>query len=144
MSISPDGPKAMPGDHQISSADSARLKAGAVGLVGVLLMAVANAAPITAMSFNVPIAIGYGNGISASAGFLFATIVLTIFAVGFVSMARYITTAGAFYGFITQGLGQLWGMASGLIAAVAYITGQALVVDGGQILPESLAALEAM
>ena len=26
----------------------------------------------------------------------------------------------------------------------AYITGQALVVDGGQILPESLAALEAM
>jgi len=26
----------------------------------------------------------------------------------------------------------------------AYITGQALVIDGGQILPESLAALEAM
>jgi amino acid transporter len=130
MSISPDGPKAMPGDHQISSADSARLKAGAVGLVGVLLMAVANAAPITAMSFNVPIAIGYGNGISASAGFLFATIVLTIFAVGFVSMARYITTAGAFYGFITQGLGQLWGMASGLIAAVAYIIFEASLVGG--------------
>ena len=130
MSISPDGPKAMPGDHQISSADSARLKAGAVGLVGVLLMAVANAAPITALSFNVPIAIGYGNGISASAGFLFATIVLTIFAVGFVSMARYITTAGAFYGFITQGLGQLWGMASGLIAAVAYIIFEASLVGG--------------
>ena len=130
MSISPDGPRAMPGDHQISSADSARLKAGAVGLVGVLLMAVANAAPITAMSFNVPIAIGYGNGISASAGFLFATIVLTIFAVGFVSMARYITTAGAFYGFITQGLGQLWGMASGLIAAVAYIIFEASLVGG--------------
>jgi amino acid transporter len=120
----------MPGDHQIGSADSARLKAGAVGLVGVLLMAVANAAPITAMSFNVPIAIGYGNGISASAGFLFATIVLTIFAVGFVSMARYITTAGAFYGFITQGLGQLWGMASGLIAAVAYIIFEASLVGG--------------
>ena len=130
MSSNPDGPKAMPGDHQISSADSARLKAGAVGLVGVLLMAVANAAPITAMSFNVPIAIGYGNGISASAGFLFATIVLTIFAVGFVSMARYITTAGAFYGFISQGLGQLWGMASGLIAAVAYIIFEASLVGG--------------
>jgi amino acid transporter len=130
MSNNPAGPTAMPGDHQISSADSARLKAGAVGLVGVLLMAVANAAPITAMSFNVPIAIGYGNGISASAGFLFATIVLTIFAVGFVSMARYITTAGAFYGFITQGLGQLWGMASGLIAAVAYIIFEASLVGG--------------
>lgn len=130
MSSNPAGPTAMPGDHQISSADSARLKAGAVGLVGVLLMAVANAAPITAMSFNVPIAIGYGNGISASAGFLFATIVLTIFAVGFVSMARYITTAGAFYGFISQGLGQLWGMASGLIAAVAYIIFEASLIGG--------------
>lgn len=128
MSSNPDS--AMPGDHQVSSADSARLKAGAVGVVGVLLMAVANAAPITAMSFNVPIAVGYGNGISASAGFLFATIVLTIFAIGFVSMARYITTAGAFYGFISQGLGQLWGMASGLIAAVAYIIFEASLIGG--------------
>jgi amino acid transporter len=45
-------------------------------------------------------------------------------------MARYITTAGAFYGFITQGLGQLWGMASGLIAAVAYIIFEASLVGG--------------
>ena len=130
MSISPDGPKAMPGDHQISSADSARLKVGAVGLVGVLFMAVANAAPITAMSFNVPIAVGYGNGIGVSGGYLFATIVLTIFTIGFVAMARYVTTAGAFYGFISQGLGQLWGMASGLIAAVAYIIFEASLIGG--------------
>jgi amino acid transporter len=110
--------------------ERARLKAGAVGLTGVLLMAVANAAPITAMSFNVPIAVGYGNGIGASAGFLFATIVLTIFAIGFVTMARFITTAGAFYGFISHGLGQVWAMASGLIAAVAYIIFEASLIGG--------------
>jgi amino acid transporter len=97
------------------------LKAGAVGLTGVLLMAVANAAPITAMTGNVPIAVGYGNGIGAPAGFLVATVVLTLFTVGFVSMARYITTAGAFYGFITHGLGQVWGMAAGLLATMAYV-----------------------
>jgi len=97
------------------------LKAGAVGLVGVLFMAVANAAPITAMTGNVPIAVGYGNGISAPAGFLVATIVLTLFTVGFIAMARHITTAGAFYGFITQGLGQVWGMASGALATMAYV-----------------------
>ncbi|MEJ7725009.1 MAG: APC family permease [Ilumatobacteraceae bacterium] len=97
------------------------LKVGAVGLLGVLFMAVANAAPITAMTGNVPIAIGYGNGIGAPAGFLVATIVLTLFAVGFVAMARHITTAGAFYGFITQGLGQMWGMASGVLATMAYV-----------------------
>lgn len=97
------------------------LKSGAIGLGGVLFMAVANAAPITAMTGNVPIAVGYGNGIGAPAGFLVATIVLTLFTVGFVSMARYITTAGAFYGFVTHGLGQVWGMATGALATMAYV-----------------------
>jgi len=131
MSVeSPSGPNALPGDHQISTKDQAKLKAGAVGLVGVLFMAVANAAPITAMSFNVPIAVGYGNGIGVSGGYLFATIVLTIFTIGFVAMAKYITTAGAFYGFISHGLGQFWGMASGLLAAVAYIIFEASLIGG--------------
>jgi amino acid transporter len=107
---SPSGP----GSHD-------RLKVGAVGLAGVLFMAVANAAPITAMTGNVPIAVGYGNGIGAPAGYLVATIVLTLFAIGFVAMARYITTAGAFYGFVTHGLGQVWGMATGALATMAYV-----------------------
>jgi len=123
-------PVANPGDHQVSTAEQAKLKAGAVGLFGVLFMVVANAAPITAMSFNVPIAVGYGNGIGASGGFLFATIVLTIFTIGFVSMAKHITTAGAFYGFISHGLGQIWGMASGLIATVAYVIFEASLIGG--------------
>ena len=97
------------------------LKAGAIGLGGVLFIAVANAAPITAMTGNTPIALGYGNGIGAPAGFLVATIVLTLFTIGFIEMARYITTAGAFYGFITHGLGQVWGMTSGALATMAYV-----------------------
>jgi amino acid transporter len=97
------------------------LKPGAIGLMGVLFIAVANAAPITAMTGNTPLAVGYGNGIGAPAGFLVATVVLTLFAIGFVEMARYITTAGAFYGFITQGLGQVWGMVSGALATMAYV-----------------------
>ncbi len=104
-----------PGHHRHS------LKAGAVGLAGVLFMAVANAAPITAMTGNVPIALGYGNGLGAPAGYLVATIVLTLVTVGFVALARYITTAGAFSGFITHGLGQVWGMASGALATMAYV-----------------------
>jgi amino acid transporter len=104
-----------------AKANGGALKVGAVGLTGVLFMAVANAAPITAMTGNVPIALGYGNGVGAPAGFLVATIVLTLFTVGFVSMARHITTAGAFYGFITHGLGQVWGMASGVLATMSYV-----------------------
>jgi len=44
-----------------------KLKPGAIGLMGVLFIAVANAAPITAMTGNTPLAIGYGNGIGAPA-----------------------------------------------------------------------------
>src|SRR5215218_9686510 len=99
----------------------AGLKKGAVGIVAVIFMAVANAAPITAMTGNVPIAVGFGNGLGAPAGFLFATIVLTVFSLGYVAMAKHITTTGAFYGFISHGLGQIWGMASGLLATFAYV-----------------------
>ena len=98
-----------------------RLKVGAIGLTGVLFMALANAAPITAMTGNVPIAVAFGNGLNAPAGFLVATVVLFLFTVGYVSMARYITTAGAFYGFISHGLGQIWGMAAGALATMAYV-----------------------
>src|SRR3954451_5459440 len=111
----PDGEAGGGGGHSHS------LKAGGVGLGGVLFIAVANAAPITAMTGNTPIALGYGNGIGAPAGFLGATIVLTLFTIWFIAMARHITTAGAFYGFITHGLGQVWGMASGALATMAYV-----------------------
>lgn len=97
------------------------LKVGAIGLFGVLFMALANAAPITAMTGNVPIAIAYGNGVYAPAGYLIATVVLTLFTIGYAAMSRYITTAGAFYGFISHGLGQIWGMATGALATMAYI-----------------------
>jgi amino acid transporter len=105
-----------------------RLRPGAVGLVGVLFMAFATAAPITAMTGNVPIAVGFGNGVNAPAGFVFATVVLTIFAVGYVAMARHITATGAFYGFISHGLGRVVGMASGLLATLAYVVFEASLI----------------
>jgi amino acid transporter len=98
-----------------------RLKPGTIGLWAVLFIALANAAPITAMTGNVPIAVGYGNGLGAPAGFLFATVILTIFAIGYVAMAKHITTTGAFYGFISHGLGRVWGMGAGLMATLAYV-----------------------
>jgi amino acid transporter len=115
---------------ETTAAPSAGLKKGAIGIVAVLFMAVANAAPITAMTGNVPIAVGFGNGLGAPAGFLFATIILTLFALGYVAMAKHITTTGAFYGFISHGLGQIWGMASGLLATFAYVVFEGSLIGG--------------
>lgn len=106
------------------------LKKGAIGMMAVIFMAVANAAPITAMTGNTPIAVGFGNGLGAPAGFLFATIILTLFALGYVAMAKHITTTGAFYGFISHGLGQVWGMASGMLATFAYVVFEGSLIGG--------------
>ncbi|MFF3661657.1 APC family permease [Streptomyces olivochromogenes] len=98
-----------------------RLKPNAIGLLGVVFMAVATAAPITAMTGNVPFMVSAGNGIGAPASYLVAMVVLAIFAVGFTSMAKHITSTGAFYGFISYGLGRTAGLASGLLATFAYV-----------------------
>jgi len=64
-----DPPAAKAGPAPGTKGDTVqRLKPNAVGLIGVLFMAVATAAPITAMVGNVPIAVGFGNGAYAPAG----------------------------------------------------------------------------
>ena len=98
-----------------------RLKPNAVGIIGVLFMAVATAAPITAMVGNVPIAVGFGNGSHAPAGYIVATVVLSLFAIGYATMAKHLTATGAFYGYIAHGLGRIVGMASGLLITMAYV-----------------------
>lgn len=104
------------------------LKRGAIGLAGVVFMVVAFSAPITAMTGNLPVAVGFGNGLGAPAGFLIATIVLTIFSVGFVALARHITAAGAFYTFVSRGWSKIPGLAAGVMSMVTYMTMEAALI----------------
>ncbi|ABM16329.1 MULTISPECIES: APC family permease [Mycolicibacterium] len=115
--------------RQTAPTDSVqRLKRNAVGTFGVIFMAVATAAPITAMVGNVPIAVGFGNGSHAPAGYLVATVVLGLFAIGYATMAKHITATGAFYGYISHGLGRVMGMASGGIITMAYVVFEASLI----------------
>jgi len=104
----------------VDAAGVDRLKPNAIGLWGVIFVAVTGAAPISAMLFNVPFAVGFGTGLGTPGAFLFATAILTIFSVGYVSMARKIRAAGGFYSFISHGLGRELGMATGICGAIAY------------------------
>lgn len=97
-----------------------RLKKNAVGLTGVLFLTVTGAAPMSAMLGNVPFSAGFGVGQYVPAAFLLATIVLTIFSVGYAAMASKISSAGGFYSFISHGLGREVGMSAGLASLVAY------------------------
>src|SRR3954463_9133938 len=108
--------------ESVYAGDSAvdRLKPNAIGLWGVIFVGVTGAAPISAMLFNVPFAVGFGTGKYTPAAFLFATLILTIFTVGYVTMARKIRATGGFYSFISHGLGREAGMAAGICGALAY------------------------
>ena len=96
------------------------LQGKAVGLVGVLFLTVTGAAPMTAMLGNVPFAAGFGTGIYVPAAFLLATIVLTIFSIGYAAMARKVSSVGGFYSFISQGLGREVGLAAGIGSFASY------------------------
>jgi amino acid transporter len=110
--------------------DVHKLRGGAVGLAGVLFLTVTGSAPISAMLFNTPIAVGYGQGIGAPAGFIIAAVVLLVFGVSYVAMARKVTTAGGFYSFVSHGLGRELGMASGFAMVVAYSVFEVSLLGG--------------
>jgi amino acid transporter len=103
------------------------LAGNAVGLPSVLFMIVTGAAPITAMLFNVPVAVS-GAGSATPAAFLIATVALTVFSVGYVAMARRVTAAGGFYSFISHGLGQTVAAGAGLLIWLCYVAFTASVL----------------
>jgi amino acid transporter len=102
------------------------LAKNALSLRQVLFCCVTGAAPITAMLFNTPVAV-LGVGYAAPAAFLIATIVLTIFSVGYIEMARKVTAAGGFYSFVSHGLGQVLGMGTALLIVACYLIFSAAV-----------------
>jgi amino acid transporter len=110
--------------------DLHKLHTKAVGLIGVLFLTVTGAAPISAMLFNVPVGVGFGNGIGAPASFLVATIILLIFSVGYAAMASKVTAVGGFYSFISHGLGRELGMGFGFGSVVAYSVFEASLAGG--------------
>jgi amino acid transporter len=104
----------------MSQRNGERLRIGTVSPVGIVFMVVATAAPLTAMATALPLVVGLGNGVGAPGSYLLVALVLALFAVGYAAMSAHMTNAGAFYAYVTAGLGRPLGMAAGLIAVLAY------------------------
>ena len=93
---------------------------GRLGTVGIVFMVIAAAAPLTVIGGNMPLAMGLGNGAGAPVGFLIASLVLLLFSVGFVNMTPHVPEAGAFFSYVTVGLGQRAGKGIAVVALIAY------------------------
>lgn len=93
---------------------------GRLGPVGIVFMVVAAAAPLTVIGGNMPLAMGLGNGAGAPVGFVIAALVLLLFSIGFVTMTPHVPEAGAFFSYVTVGLGERMGKGIAVVALIAY------------------------
>ena len=108
--------------------DAARptaLRQNAVGVLGILFFVLSAQAPLTGIAGALPLTILLGNGAGAPGAYLVIGVVIVLFAIGFIAMSRKIEAKGAFYAYVTAGLGRRVGTGSAWLALVAYWTVQA-------------------
>lgn len=104
---------------------STALRAGSVGVMGILFFVLSAQAPLTGIVGASPLAAALGNGPGAPGAYLVVGIVIVIFAVGFVAMSRRIQANGAFYAYVTAAFGRKTGAGAAWLALLAYSTVQA-------------------
>ncbi|CAN7702948.1 APC family permease [Mesorhizobium sp. LjRoot246] len=97
------------------------LRPESLGLASIVFFVVAAAAPLTAIVGAAPLAFALGNGAGAPSAYIFAGLTYLVFAAGFTAMSRHVGSAGAFYVFVSHGLGKSWGAAAGAITLLTYI-----------------------
>ncbi|MDF2581581.1 MAG: hypothetical protein K0R33_224 [Mycobacterium sp.] len=124
-------PSATPADAELPGGRRNHgLKENTLGVPSIFFYIIAAASPLTVVVALFPIIIGAGNGVGMPGAFVIAAVVLMIFAVGYVAMSRHVTNAGAFYAYVTLGLGRIAGLGSASLAIFAYNAIQAGLYGG--------------
>ena len=91
-----------------------------LGVPAVLAFVLASVAPLTVAAGVIPTAYATTGLTGIPAAFLTIAVILATFATGYVAMARRIRNAGAFYAFISRGIGRLIGVSAALVALLSY------------------------
>ncbi|WP_052226799.1 APC family permease [Microbacterium mangrovi] len=108
-----------------SGPPTTNLKTGAIGVLGILFFVLSAQAPLTGIAGALPLTVFLGNGAGAPGAYLVIGIIIVLFAVGFIAMSRRVQTKGAFYAYVTAGLGRRMGTGSAWLALLSYATVQA-------------------
>ncbi|MEU0553855.1 APC family permease [Dactylosporangium maewongense] len=91
-----------------------------LGVPSVIMFALTAAAPLMVVGALVSSAWGWVGVTGFPLAFVIIAVVLAVFSFGYVAMSRHITNAGAFYSYISQGLGRPLGVGGSLVALLAY------------------------
>ncbi|TIC79127.1 APC family permease [Nocardioides sp. GY 10127] len=113
-----------PGSPAVAPAPDAHGAAGlqgGLGTGGLVLTVLGYLAPLATGASLIPLLIGYGNGLGSPLVLLLVGALFLVFAVGYTAMVRHVENPGAFYAFITAGLGRRVGLGSAFMTTVFYV-----------------------
>jgi amino acid transporter len=99
---------------------SAALAEDRLGVPSVLFFVMSAATPLTVAAGVVTAGYASTGLIGIPLAFIVIGLVLALFSVGYVAMARHVVNAGAFYAYISQGLSRPLGVGCSWIAVLAY------------------------
>jgi amino acid transporter len=104
----------------MAASDRPHLERNAMGVAHIVFFVLAAVAPVGVIVSLTTLSIALGAGAGTPGTYVVAGVVLALFAVGYVRMSRRVTNAGAFYAYISRGLGRVAGTAAAYVAIVAY------------------------
>jgi len=87
-----------------------------------VLAALAFAGPLAATTGYIALLIAFGGGIGTPLTFLGVMVILGLFALAYGSMSKHVDRPGAFYSYITAGLGRHIGLGSSFLILASYVT----------------------
>ncbi|MEH0826440.1 MULTISPECIES: APC family permease [unclassified Micromonospora] len=96
------------------------LARGRLGVPSVIFFVLSAAAPFTVIAGVVTTGYAVTGVTGIPLAFLAVAAVLVLFSVGYVAMARRVANAGAFYAYISRGLGRPAGVGAAWVALIAY------------------------
>src|SRR5690625_3027268 len=108
-------PTGISGEPGTTGLDSRR-----IGTLALVFMIIAASAPLTVVAGGVPSNFAVTGLLGVPLSFLVLGIILVLFAIGCAAMTRHVHNAGAFFAYISKGLGKPVGMGAALTALVAY------------------------
>jgi amino acid transporter len=93
---------------------------GNLGTFGLFFSVMAFNAPLVVVMGVIPFMVALGNGIGTPVLFVIGGLIVAAFATGYLRMSDVLQRPGAFYAYVTAGLGKKMGLGAGLSMLLAY------------------------
>jgi amino acid transporter len=100
--------------------ETAKLHRRALGVPDLVFFIVAASAPLTAVAGGQAATYLVTGNRAVPFMFIPLGIILALFAVGYAAMSRHVANAGAFYSYVSQGIGKVQGIGAAFVALIAY------------------------